>query len=350
MMKAAVWYGQNDVRVEERALKQLGDDELKIKVAWAGICGSDLHEYHEGPVFIPVNSPDPVTGCQAPLTLGHEFAGVVEEVGSSVTKFKVGDRISIYPMITKEQRSSKEDVFDGFGTFGLHVDGGFAEYAVIPEKYAYILPDSMSLEEGALVEPTAVAVQAVKEANLLIGDSVAVFGSGPIGLLTIMAAKTAGATNIIAIDVSETRLEKAIQAGATHIIHAGQKDVIKEIRKVCPDGADITFEVAGVDATFKQAIQATKIRGLVMVVSIFSSSINWNPFELTTSGVKICATLAYERITFQQTIELIASGQLPAKQIITDRIELENIVENGFETLIHDKSQAKILVRLSGDN
>ena len=348
-MKAAVWYGEKDIRVEERELKEIGNHELKVKIAWTGICGSDLHEYQHGPIFIPVDGPDPLTGDQAPITLGHEFAGIVEEIGTKVTNFKVGDRITVYPMITKGIKSSKEDVFDGFGTFGLHTDGGFADYAVVPEKNAYKMPDSMSLEEGALVEPAAVAVQAVKEASLVIGDSVAVFGSGPIGLLTIMAARTAGATNIIALDISETRLDKALQAGATHIINSANVNPVEEIKKICPNGVDVAFEVAGIESTFKQAIESTKIRGLVMIVSIFSKSIDWNPFDLTNSGVKIMASLAYEKVTFQQTIDLIASGQLEAKKVITNHIEIDDIVEKGFESLINDKSQAKILVKLSGD-
>ena len=349
-MKAAVWYGKKDVRVEKRTLKEMEDHEIKVKVAWAGICGSDLHEYEHGPIFIPAHAPDPITGGQAPLTLGHEFSGVIEKVGSKVKDFKVGDRISIYPMITKGLKSSKEDVFDGFSCLGLHVDGGFADYAIIPEKHAYKLPDSMSLEEGALIEPAAVAVQAVKEANVTIGDTVAVFGSGPIGLLTIMAAKAAGATNIIALDISETRLDKALQVGATHVINSSKVNPIEEIKKICPNGVDLAFEVAGVESTFKQAIQSTKIRGLVMIVSIFSGSINWNPMDLTSGGVKVMATLAYEPTTFQQTIDLIVNGQLEAKKVITDHIELDDIVEKGFTSLIEDKSQAKILVKLSGVN
>src|SRR4051794_9194744 len=100
-LKAAVWYGKEDIRVEERDLKEMKDDELKVKVAWTGICGTDLHEYEHGPIFIPVDGPDPITGGQAPVTLGHEFTGVIEEVGSSVKDFKVGDRIAVYPIITK---------------------------------------------------------------------------------------------------------------------------------------------------------------------------------------------------------------------------------------------------------
>src|SRR5699024_5455323 len=166
-MKAAVWYGQKDVRVEERKSKELQDNEVKVKVSWAGICGTDLHEYLEGPIFISTDKPDPFLGQKAPVTLGHEFSGVVDDIGSKV-----------------------------------------AEFTNAPEDNVYKLPDNVSDKEGALVEPTAVAVQAIKEGEVLFGDTVAIFGAGPIGLLTVVAAKAAGASKIFVFDLSEERLNK----------------------------------------------------------------------------------------------------------------------------------------------
>lgn len=348
-MKAAVWYDQKDIRVEERTLKDLKENELKVKVAWAGICGSDLHEYVDGPVFIPVDEPDPRTKDQAPITLGHEFSGIVEEVGRNVSELKIGDRVAVYPMVTNERRPSNEDLFDGFSTIGLTTDGGFADYAIVTEDKLYKIPDTMPLEKGALIEPTAVAVQALKEANLTIGDSIAVFGAGPIGLLTIMAAKAAGATNIISLDLSTSRLEMAKKVGATHVINSSEQDAIKAIKEIRPEGVDIAFEVAGAETTYKQAIKATKIRGMVMIIAIFSQPINWKPMDLTTSAIRVGATLCYERETFEQTIQLINEGQIKADNIVTDRISLDDIVLKGFEILTNDKSQSKILVELSGE-
>lgn len=191
-MKAAVWHGEKDIRVEEKELKALKDNEVTVRVAWAGICGSDLHEYQEGPVFIPVNEPDELTGEVAPIIMGHEFSGVIEKVGKNVTNYKVGDRVVVNPTITHGNKPEDVDCYDGFSFIGLHGDGGFAAFANAPEHNIYKLPDTLSLQDAALVEPTAVAVQAVKEGNLLFGDNVAVFGAGPIGLLTVIAAKAAG--------------------------------------------------------------------------------------------------------------------------------------------------------------
>ncbi|GAA0424867.1 MAG: 2,3-butanediol dehydrogenase [Bacillota bacterium] len=348
-MKAAVWYGKKDVRVEERELKPLKETEVKVRVAWAGICGSDLHEYEEGPVFVPVEKEDPLTGDTTPLTFGHEFAGVVEEVGAKVTTYKPGDRVAVNPTLTFGNKSEDLDPYDGFAFIGLNTDGGFTSFTNVPEKNVYHLPEPLTLQDGALVEPTAVAVQAIKEGGLVFGDTVAVFGAGPIGLLTIIAAKAAGASKIIALDLSETRLQKAKEVGATHIINSGETDPVKAITDIVPEGVDVSFEVAGVAPTFEQSIQATKPRGTMVIVSIFARPIEWNPFQLTGKGVKITSSIAYTPTSFQQTIDLMASGQIQPQSVITDEIQLDDIIEKGFEALSKDKSQAKILVELSGE-
>ncbi|MCG7346528.1 2,3-butanediol dehydrogenase [Sporosarcina sp. ACRSL] len=348
-MKAAVWYGEKDIRVEERELKPLQDNEVTVRVAWAGICGSDLHEYQEGPVFIPVDAPHELTGQQAPLAMGHEFAGVVEKVGKDVTSIKVGDRVAINPMYTFGYKHEDVDAYDGFQFIGLGSDGGFATYVNAGENHIYKLPEGMTLQDGALVEPTAVAVQAIKEGNMQFGNTVAVFGAGPIGLLTIIAAKAAGASKIFAFDLSDQRLEKAKELGATHVFNSGQVDPVQAIKEVVPHGVDVSFEVAGVAPTFKQAIDATRARGTMVIVSIFARPIEWNPMQLTNTGVKVTSTIAYTPTTFQQTVDLIGTGQLKPQGIITSQIELDDIVDKGFEALTNDKTQSKILVKLSGE-
>lgn len=348
-MKAAVWHGEKDIRVEEKELKALKDNEVTVRVAWAGICGSDLHEYQEGPVFIPVDQPDALTGEVAPIIMGHEFSGVIEKVGKDVTNYQVGDRVVVNPTITYGNKPEDVDCYDGFSFIGLHGDGGFAAFANAPEHNIYKLPDTLSLQDAALVEPTAVAVQAVKEGNLLFGDNVAVFGAGPIGLLTVIAAKAAGASNIIVFDLSETRLQMAKDLGATAIFNSAEVDPVEAVKQYAPAGADVTFEVAGVAPTFKSSIEVTRPRGTVVIVSIFARPIEWNPMQLTNTGVKVTSTIAYTPTSFQQTVDLMGTGQLQPQGIITSQIELDDIVEKGFEALTNDKSQAKILVKLSGD-
>lgn len=347
-MKAAVWYDKKDVRVEEREPKNLKDNEVKIKVSWAGICGTDLHEYLEGPVFISTNTPDPLLGQKAPVTLGHEFSGIIEEIGKNVTKYKKGDRVVVNPTVSHREKEENIDLYDGYSFIGLGSDGGFAEFTNVPEDNVYILPEVVSAREGALVEPTAVAVQAIKESNLLFGNQVAIFGAGPIGLLTVIAAKAAGASKIFVFDLSEERLKKAKEVGATHVINSSNIDPLEYINNHTDNGVDVTFEVAGVGITLQQSIEVTRPRGTVVIVSIFAHDIQFNPMLITNSGVKLTSTIAYTPTTFQQTIDLISSGSLDVKSVVTDEISLKNIVDSGFEKLINDKSQAKILVKLNG--
>ena len=345
-MKAAVWYGQKDVRVEDREPKAIKDNEVQVKVSWAGICGTDLHEYLEGPIFISTDQPDPLLGQTAPVTLGHEFSGVVENVGKDVSRFKKGDRVVVNPTVSRREKPENVDLYDGYSFIGLGSDGGFAEFTNAPEENVYKLPDNVSDKEGALVEPTAVAVQAIKEGEVLFGDTVAIFGAGPIGLLTVVAAKAAGASKIFVFDLSEERLNKAKSVGATHTINSGESNQSDVINKHTDNGVDVAFEVAGVAPTLKSAIDVTRARGTVVIVSIFGHPIEWNPMQLTNTGVKLTSTIAYTPTTFQQTIDLINEGNLKVKDVITDEIELDDIVESGFEQLLNDKSQAKILVKL----
>jgi (R,R)-butanediol dehydrogenase/meso-butanediol dehydrogenase/diacetyl reductase len=348
-MKAAVWYKSGDVRVEDRECEEMKSNELKVRVAWAGICGSDLHEYLEGPITIPDDKPDPLTGKQAPLTMGHEFTGVVEAIGSGVTKYQQGDKVIINPLLTHRNKDPEYDIYDGFNFIGLGQDGGFADYVIVPEKNVYALPKGMTLDEAALAEPSAVAVQAIKEGQLQPGQTVAIFGAGPIGLLTVIAAKAAGASKIVIFDLSESRLEMALQVGATHAVHSGKQNPLEFMKEEEPNGFDVSFEVAGVEVTFNQAIKVTRTRGTVVIISIFPGKVSFRPIDLTNSGVKITSSAAYEPAVFQKTIDMMASGEFDAKDVITNHIELEDIVEKGFEALKHDKTEVKILVALSGE-
>ncbi|MCK8627993.1 2,3-butanediol dehydrogenase [Fructobacillus cardui] len=345
-MKAAVWHGAKDIRIEEVNLKPLASDEVTIKVAYAGICGSDLHEYQDGPVLIPTTFPDPLTNEAAPIVLGHEFSGVVEAVGTDVYDFQVGDHVAVNPAITK--RESPDDVYDGYSFIGLSTDGGFAGYVNVPVENLYPLPKDFSLKLAAVIEPTAVAVQAIKEAHLTFGQTVVIFGAGPIGAMVTTAAKAAGATKIVVVDLSTIRLQKALKMGATDIINPSEvSDVVAAVRQILPEGADASFEIAGVQATFDQAIKTTKARGYMVVVSIYAHAIQFNPMALTNSGVNLTSTIAYSRQTFQQTVDLVTSGQINVEPIITSEIKLDDIITDGFDVLTADQSQAKILINLT---
>ncbi|MWV45872.1 alcohol dehydrogenase catalytic domain-containing protein [Paenibacillus sp. HJL G12] len=347
-MKAAVWHGTKDVRIEQVDVREVQPGEVKVKVEWAGICGSDLHAYHHG-MGVQVGGPHPLTGEQAPLTLGHEFAGTIAELGEGVSQYQVGDRVAIEPLIycgeCKYCREGHYNLCEKFGFIGLNANGGFAEYVVVKKHMLHKLPDQVTLEEGALIEPTAVAFQAVRSSKIKVGDNVAVFGAGPIGLLTILCAKAAGAAQIIAVDISPERLEKAKEVGATAVINAAEADTVKEIMALTGDGVAISYEAAGAQPTFTNAVMALKKGGECMVIAAFAKPAQLDMTSLLVKEINVTASLAYRHV-FPEVISLVEQGALDVKKVITKKIKLDQIVEDGLELLVQDKSQAKILVQI----
>lgn len=349
-MKAVVYYDTKDVRIENVEEPNVQPGLVKVKVAWAGICGTDLHEYLGGPIFIPGDEPNSITGKERPVIMGHEFSGVVEEVGEGVEGLSVGDKVCVNPALTNNLHPNFLYDFYKDGTFiGLGTDGAFADFVVVPEKNIVKLKDTTSLKIGALVEPTAVALQAIRESEMEFAETVAIYGAGPIGLAIVLAARAAGAKDIFVFDLSDERLEKAKEFGATHTLNSGKEDPVEYIHNFYPDGVDRTFEVAGVPVTVEQSVQSTRPRGMVTIVSIFEKPMDFNPMSLTTSGVRISSSLGYEPDIFEATVKMIESGQIDPSLMITGEIELEEVIDKGFNRLIEDKSQAKIIVKLSGD-
>ncbi|USK48003.1 2,3-butanediol dehydrogenase [Bacillus sp. CMF12] len=348
-MKAALWYDTKDIRVETIPEPSLEKDQVKVKVYYCGICGSDLHEYLAGPIFIPLEEPHPISKDKAPIVMGHEFAGVVAAVGEDVTGIEVGDRVCVEPIYScgtcHSCRKGHYNVCEQLGFIGLSGGlGGFSEYSVVPSKMIHKIPDNMTWEQAALVEPAAVAVHAVRQSDMKIGDSVVVIGTGPIGLLVIQAAKAAGASKIVAVEVSPERRDFAKQAGADLVIDPLERDPIQAIKEFTDGfGVDVAFEVAGIEAAIHTAIESTKPEGNVVNISIWEkpASIPVNQFILTER--KMTSIIAYRNI-FPQVIQLLANGQIKATKLITKKIPLDQIVTEGFEALTKNKNQIKILV------
>ncbi|MGM7724220.1 2,3-butanediol dehydrogenase [Metabacillus sp. Hm71] len=346
-MKAAKWYGVRDIRIKEVEEPMIQSGMVKIRVKWCGICGTDLHEYLAGPIFLPTQ-PHPLTGEEVPVILGHEFSGIVTEIGDGVTRVKVGDKVTVEPIFAcgmcKACKAGTYNVCEQLGFLGLAGGGGgFSEFVTVNEEMVHILPDHMTYEQGALVEPTAVAVHAVRESALKAGDSCVVFGAGPIGLLIIQAAVSAGASKIIAVEISEERQKLAINIGAHFVINPIKENVIEAVNELTNGGADVCFEVTGVDVCLNDAIECAKTRGQVLIVSIWEKESSISPNSLVLKERQLKGILGYRNV-FPMTIRLIAEGRLPVEEVITEKIVLQNIIEGGFEELIKNKNHIKILV------
>ncbi|GIP44258.1 (R,R)-butanediol dehydrogenase [Paenibacillus sp. J45TS6] len=348
-MKALRWHGVKDLRVEQIEEPKALPGKVKIKVEWCGICGSDLHEYTAGPIFIPADKPHPITGEQAPVVMGHEFSGQVVEVGEGVTRLQKGDRVVVEPIFNCGQctacRQGKYNLCDKMGFLGLAGGGGgFSEYVAADEHIVHKIPDTVSYEQGALVEPSAVALYAVRQSKLKVGDKAVVFGAGPIGLLVIEALKASGASEIYAVELSAERSAKATELGAQVINPKETPDVVEEIHRLTDGGANVVFEVTGVPPVLEQALEAVRIGGELMIVSIFEKEAPIQPNKIVMQERSISGIIGY-RDVFPAVISLMEKGYFPADKLVTKRIKLDDVIEEGFEGLLKEKSQVKILVK-----
>nr|WP_220040982.1 2,3-butanediol dehydrogenase [Niallia circulans] len=344
VVKALRWHNQKDIRLENIEEPQVAQGKVKIKVKWCGICGSDLHEYLGGPIFIPVDQPHPLTNEIAPVTLGHEFSGEIVEIGEGVSDYQVGDRVVVEPIFATHGHQGAYNLDENMGFLGLAGGGGgFSEYVSVDTELLHKLPDELSYEQGALVEPSAVALYAVRSSKVQAGDTAAVFGCGPIGLLVIEALKAAGATDIYAVELSPERQAKAEELGAIVINPAEYEDVVAELIHRTNGGVDVSFEVTGVPVVLKQAIQSTSIAGETVIVSIWEKGAEILPNDIVIKERTIKGIIGY-RDVFPSVLNLMRKGYFSADKLVTKKIKLDDVIEEGFQSLISEKNQVKILV------
>ncbi|WP_435063679.1 2,3-butanediol dehydrogenase [Halobaculum sp. EA56] len=358
-MRAAVYHDRRDIRVEDTDPGTVGPDQVRIDVDACGICGSDLHEYTTGPIFAPGDEPHPVSGETTPIRMGHEFAGTVSEIGEGVGGLDVGDAVAINPILycgeCRQCREGNYHICDSVGFVGLSGGGGgFAESVVLDAEHAVPLGDDVPLEHGALVEPLSVGLHAVRRSGLRAGDAVAVFGSGPIGLAVIQCARAAGAGTIFVSEPRAARRERAADCGADELVDPTSTDAVEYVAEHTDGGVDVAFEVAGVEASFNDAVGCTAPRGRVTVVSIWEEEVRTHPNDLVLGERTVTGTLAYlggprSGEEYGMVIDMLADGRLDPEPFVTGRIGLDGIVEEGFERLVDPESEhVKILVRPNG--
>jgi (R,R)-butanediol dehydrogenase/meso-butanediol dehydrogenase/diacetyl reductase len=349
-MRALQWFGPRDVRLVEVEMPPVGPHDVRVEVAYCGICGSDLHEYADGPHAIPVDVPHALSGRTAPLTLGHEFCGTVVEVGARVSTLRVGDRVAVEPEYRCSRcmycRAGSYNLCESMGFAGLMGDGGMADYAVVPSYMLYRLPDAVSLRQAAVLEPAAVALHALRRGELRLGDTCAVFGLGPIGLLLVMLARLQGASRIIAVDVSRERLLKATRLGASHTFDARAMDVdaLNAAVREASGGAGVavSFEAAGLQATFESATSALRKGGRLVMVGLMPHA-GFDAFRAVNDELTITTSVGY-RHAYEDLLRMVEAGAIDPASIVTRTVSLEDAVSGGFDALIQDRSQIKILV------
>lgn len=312
-MRAAVYHEPGDIRIEDIAEPSPGPGEVKLKVAFNGVCGSDLHEYYNAATFVPTE-PHPQTGIAAPVVLGHEFSGTVVEVGDGVTSVEVGTRVAVRPTLSCRQcESCRRGLFNICRSLAFHglsaATGGLSEFTVVGADAVHPLPASVSLELGALVEPMAVGHHAVTLSGLEPGDLTVVAGLGPIGIGLWFALQAAGITDVVVSDPSPERRAALTRLGAENVIDPREDDV----RSVAFDltggaGAPVVFDAAGVGAAISSGLDALAPRGKVVVVGIHEKAMELNPTSLLLGETSIVGSIVYLDEDYTAVIQAMADG------------------------------------------
>lgn len=338
-MKAASLFGVGDLRIIDKDVPEIGDGEVLIRVGACGVCGTDMH-FFKGEWKV-----------KTPIVLGHEFSGVVAKVGSKVRGVEVGDHVVAEPNILcgrcKYCRMSERNFFcENIQTIGVTVDGAFAEYVKVPEQNVYRIPGEMPLEEAALIEPLACIIRGVDNVGIPVGSSVAIVGTGPIGLLMIQVVKHYGASKIFAIDIIEDRLRLARELGATLTINSTQQDPEKAIREATDNiGTDISIECVGSSSAIEVAFRLVRRGGRLLIFGVAPEHDVWRvkPFELYDKEVSIFASYR-SPYTFQRAVELASSGNLRLRPIVSHIHTLKEAPE-VFKELAEKKKGIKALIK-----
>ncbi|WP_433122715.1 2,3-butanediol dehydrogenase [Arthrobacter koreensis] len=356
-MKAARYYDRGDIRVDELPEPEVLPGTVGIDVAWCGICGTDLHEYLEGPIFAPGHGhTHPISGEGLPVTLGHEFSGVVYAVGEDVEDLEVGQHVVVEPYIIRDDVDTGPDSRDyhlspDMNFIGLAGrGGGLGEKVVVQRRWVHPIDNSVPLDQAALIEPLSVGYHAVERSGAKAGDVALVGGAGPIGLLTAAVLKAQGVTVAIS-ELSPLRREKALEAGvADYALDPSQVDVAEEVRKITDGkGADVAFECSSVQAVLDTLMDALRPTGVLVVVSIWGKRSDFDIHKLVMKEIDMRGTIAYVN-SHPATIELVESGKIDLSPFITGKIGLEGLVDEGFDTLINrNETAVKILVSPSGE-
>jgi (R,R)-butanediol dehydrogenase / meso-butanediol dehydrogenase / diacetyl reductase len=348
-MKAAVWHSKGDLRVEEVAEPNPGPGQVKIRIKACGICGSDVHEFREGPFIIPSKAHPLTKKAGGPVILGHELSAEVAELGSSVAGVSRGDRVTVNPLILcGECHYCKRGYYNmclQLGTAGFAADGGFAEYMVVPAYALHPLPESVTDDMGTFAEPLSVAIHAFQRSRMAIGEVVAVVGAGPIGLLVMQVCQAAGARKVLVVEPIKARRALAEKLGASAVLDPLEGDPGKAVASITEGlRATVAFDCVGTQSSFNTAVNVTGRRGVICVAGLALKPIEVPFLRLWGHEKEITFSSGYQD-EFPAALALLAERRVKVEELVSARISLSAIVEEGIKPLMNDpQSRVKVLV------
>lgn len=336
-MQGVIIHGPRDVRIEAVATVMPRQGEVRVEVAAGGICGSDLHYFHNGG-FGSVR-------LKEPMALGHEFAGTVAEIGEGVEHLASGCRVAVNPSLPCNQcRYCREGMrnqcldmrFMGSAMRFPHTQGGFCQSVTVDASQVMPIPESLTMEEAAMAEPLAVCLHAARQAGTLMGKRVLVTGCGPIGALSIVVAAYSGAKEIVATDIGPFPLDMAERLGATHTIDmAKNPDGLRPFR-AGKGYFDVLFEASGAEAALRAALEVIEPGGTIIQIGL-GGDLNIPINLVATKELKLVGTFRFDS-EFRLAIELMSAGRINVKPLLTSTLPFENAIE-AFE-LASDRSRS----------
>ncbi|WP_167132748.1 zinc-dependent alcohol dehydrogenase [Paramicrobacterium chengjingii] len=319
-MRTAQYHGDGRITAVDHPAVAPGLDEVRIAVAYTGICGTDLHVLH-GSMNSRVSIPQPI---------GHEMSGTIESVGTDVTALSVGQRVTVMPLLWCGEcpacRAGNAHVCQNLDFVGIDTPGSLQELWTVPASIVVPVPEQVSLRDAALIEPLAVACHDVARSRLTAGETAVVIGGGPIGQLIALVARSIGAT-VILIEPSDERRAFAAEHGA-QVIDPMAEDAAAIVEQATGGaGADVVFEVAGAEVTALTSVDYARVRGRVVIVAIHAQPPPMNLHRVFWRELEIIGTRVYERADFDHAIELLAGGLVPVSDIVTDVLPLDRTLD-----------------------
>jgi L-iditol 2-dehydrogenase len=342
LMRAAVLHGAHDLRVEEMPVPNVGPDDVLVRVRACGVCASDVHYFEAGAIGRYV--------VEAPMIVGHEAAGEVVAVGDAVTRLGPGARVAIEPGVTcgrcAQCKSGRYNLCPSVSFYATPpVHGAMAEYAVIRADCAHPIPDAMSYEQAALVEPISVGIHAARLTGVQPGSTAVVLGAGPIGLLAAVAARHAGAERVVISDVYPKRLETARGLGVTAAVDVRADDLGAVVRRLTDgEGADALLDTTGNRAALENAPTLMRRGGTIAVIGLpEDDAVTYRMNTVVDGELSIRGVFRYAN-TYPAGIRLIAGGRYAVDRVITHRLPLEEAT-TAFDLLVHHKADAiKVMI------
>ena len=322
------------------AIPTLGPDQVLVKVKKIGICGSDIHVYH---------GTHPFTAY--PITQGHELSAKIVELGSNVTEFRVGQKVTIEPQVycgtCYPCTHGKYNLCENLKVMGFQTTGTASEYFAVDASKVTLLPEKLTYDEGAMIEPLSVTVHACKRFGELKGAKVAILGAGPIGILLAQSAKGLGAQSVLITDISDQRLELAKHVGADYTVNTLHTDFGDAVAEAFgPDKADVIYDCAGNDITMGQAIKYARKGSKIILVAVFGKMATIDLAVLNDHELDLDTTMMYRHEDYVEAIRLVQEGKIQLKPLMTKHFSFQDY-QAAYEYIDNNReSVMKILIDL----